>query len=115
MIAGSARTSGDRKIGESGGDRVKLQPLLWADDAARCAGADHEAVGRLQLLQATLLADIAMILLIAAVKLDQHLIGLGQRAGGLVGQPFEQGPAQRATLRLDVFDRDGAHQYTSLL
>jgi hypothetical protein len=49
--------------------------LRRRDHAARRAGADHELEGRLQLLAAAFVAQVAVVLLVAAVVLDQGLVG----------------------------------------
>ena len=68
------------------------------------ARADHEAVGRLQLRSAAFVAEVALVLLVAAVVLDQRLVVFAQRAGDRIGQAFEQRTAQAMAFVLDVFD-----------
>ena len=50
-------------------------------DAAGQARADHEAVGRLELLMLALGAQVAIVLHVAAVELDELRVGLADRAG----------------------------------
>jgi hypothetical protein len=79
----------------------------------RGAGADHERIVGLQFLPATLVAHVAIVLLVAAVIFDERLVALGQRAGDPVCERFLQGAAEAAALLFDVFYRVGRHQYTS--
>ena len=53
---------------------------------------------------ATLLADVAVVLLVAAVVLDQRLVVLAQGAGDRIGQALQQRAAQATALRLQLFD-----------
>src|SRR4030095_4073916 len=87
----------------------ELEPLLRRPRAAGRAGADHEAVGRLQLLQAAFLADVAVVLLVTAVVLDQGLVAVAKRAGDRVGERLQQRAAQASAGLLDVFDGMVAH------
>jgi len=93
-----------RMVAVAGGDGVQLEPLFGGDHPARGAGADHELVGRLQLLATALLAQVAVVLLVAAVVLDQGLVVLAQRAGERIGQALQQAAAQAVAAGLDVFD-----------
>jgi hypothetical protein len=95
------------------GDGIQLQPLRGVDHATRGAGADHETEGRLQLGQAARFAHVAVVLLVAAVVLDQGLVVIAQGAGDRVRQRGEQGAAQARAGPLDVLDRMRAHQYRS--
>ena len=60
---------------------VDSQPLLRRHDAARQTAAQHHRLTRLQLLGRTLGADIAVILLIHAVKADQQKVVAIKPAG----------------------------------
>ncbi|MCW0450427.1 hypothetical protein NB706_003261 [Xanthomonas sacchari] len=102
-----ARGDAQRVVAVGGGDGIELEPLRWIDHPARGARADHELIGRLQLLPAPLLAQIAVVLLVAAVVLDQGLIVLAQRPGDRIGQALQQRPAQALAVVLDVFDGVG--------
>ena len=64
---------------------------------------------RLELLPAALVADVAVVLLVGAVELDQALVLERQRTGDRIGQAFQQGAAQAAAVDLDVFDGRMAH------
>jgi len=61
---------------------------------------------RFELLQATLVAQVAIVLLVAAVELQQLVVGLADRAGDRIGQCFEQRSAQVAAVGLDAFEGD---------
>ena len=104
-----ARGDAQRVVGVLRSNGIQLQPLRWSDHAARRAGADHELVGRFQLLAATLIADIAVVLLIAAVVLDQGLVGLAQRTRNRIGQAVQQAATQALAFGFDVFDGVIAH------
>ena len=95
-----------------------------ADSASHCDGranaagqarARHEAVRGLELLQAPFLAQVAVVLQVGAVELDQRRVGVGQAAGERIEQAVFQRAAQAAARGLDAFDRGQrrAHQYTS--
>ena len=99
-------------LGVGGRDGVEFQPLRRRDHAARGAGADHEREVGFELLAAAHVAHVAVVLLVAAVILDEGLIVVGQRAGDLVRQRFDQRAAQTAALLFDVFDRVSAHLST---
>ena len=96
-------------VGPGGGDGVQLQPPRRGEHAARGADPDHELVRRLELLPAAFVAQVAVVLLVAAVELDQALVLERQRTGDRVGQAFQQGAAQAAAAGLDVFDGRMAH------
>ncbi len=99
-----ARGEAQRPVGVARRDRVERQPLLRGAHAAGQARADHETVGRLELLQAPLLAQVAIVLLVAAVELDQLRVVFAQRAGDGIGEALDQRAAQAAAGRLDVLD-----------
>ncbi len=98
-----------RVIGVVGGDRVQLQPLLRGDHAAGRARADHELVGRFELLPAALVAQVAVVLLVTAVVLDQGGVVLAQRSGERIGQALQQLPAQAPAVGFDCFNGMVAH------
>src|SRR3546814_5171435 len=62
-----ARGAAQAALGIRGGDGIELEPLRGRDHAAGGAGANHEAVRRLQFRQPALLAYVAIVLLVAAV------------------------------------------------
>ncbi|MMZ69090.1 hypothetical protein D1872_318620 [compost metagenome] len=53
---------------------VHHQPLLWRNDTTSCANAQHELIGRLQLLLLPFITQIPIILHIAAVVLHQTIV-----------------------------------------
>ena len=65
---------------------VERQPLCGRADTARHPHTDHEAVGRLELLPQAFAANIPVVLLIGAVKLEQHAIRRRHGACDVVGQ-----------------------------
>src|SRR3546814_8963039 len=89
-----ARGDAQAALGIRGGDGIEREPLRGRDHAAGGAGANHEAVRRLQFRQPALLAYVAIVLLVAAVVLDQRLIAFMQRGGDRVGQALQQRAAQ---------------------
>jgi hypothetical protein len=109
-LEGLARGDAQRVVGVARGDGVQLQPLGRRDHAARRAGADHELEGRLQLLAAAFVAQVAVVLLVTAVVLDQGLVRLAQRASHRIGQALQQRPAQPRAVALDVLDGMPGHQ-----
>ena len=82
---------------------VELQPLCRAQHAARNAHARHEGERRLQLLAAALVADVAIVLLIDAVKLHQLVVAEDNGAGDRIIQALADGAAQVVAVRLQRF------------
>ena len=110
-LEGLARGQAQRVVGEADGDGIQRQPLFGRDHATRSARANHEAVVRLQFLLATLFAQVAIVLLVAAVELDDGGVVLADGAGMAVRKALDQAAAQEAAALLDGFDvgRFGAH------
>lgn len=98
-----ARGDAQRMIGIAGGDAIQCQPLRGRDHPARRARADHELIRRFELLPPPLVANVAVVLLVAAVVLDQCLIVLTQRTGHRICQALFQRPTQAAAFGFDVF------------
>src|SRR6185312_10293605 len=69
--------------------------------------AQHESIRRLQLLPAPLVADVAIVLLIAAVELQQLGVVVADGTGERIGQTLGDAAAQEATDALDVFEMGG--------
>src|SRR5690606_9875490 len=86
-------------------DPVDREPLRRRQDTARQADADHEDVVGLELLLRALVADIAVVLLVYPVKLQELPIFLGDRAGHGIGERALDGAAQETARALDVLDR----------
>ena len=92
-------------------DAIEVQPLIRRADSRRNAGANHEAVRRLQTLPHTFAAEVTIVLLIDAVELRHRRVVLGDRAGDRINQTLGQSAPQVPALGLDTFDF--GHQYTS--
>ncbi len=97
---------------------MRKVPVAWVrarlDNASHCFGchhaarqarADHEAVGRLEFLVLTLGAQVAVVLHVAAVELDELRVGVADRARERIVQALDQRAAQAARGLLDDFDR----------
>ncbi len=109
-----SRRQSQRSVGVAARNFIERQPLLRGADPAGQAGADHETVGRLELLQPPLLAQVAIVLLIAPVELEELRIVLVQRPGNRIGEAVHDRSAQAPAGRLDALDgRELGHQYTS--
>ena len=103
-----------RAVGVATRDRIERQPLLRSAHSARQARTDHETVGRLEFLQTPLLAQVAVVLLVAAVQLQQLRVVFAQRTGDRIGQALHDRAAQPAARGLYLFNgRELGHQYTS--
>ena len=98
------RRDAQRPVGMAAGDLVQREPLRRRADAARQPRANHEAVRGLELLLAALLADVAVVLLVAAVELDQHGVVLADRAGQRIGEALDQRATQQPAVALDALD-----------
>ena len=92
-----------RAVGVVAGDAVELQPLLRRAHAARNAQADHEGERLLELLPRALRPEVAVVLQIHAVELDELLVVLGDGAGLGLGQAVGEGAAQIGAGFLDAF------------
>ena len=75
-------------------------PLRRGDNPTRQTAAQQHRVARLQLLRGTFSADIAVILLVHAVKTDQQEVIAVEAAGQAVVEIFRDGTAQEVTLTL---------------
>ena len=99
-----ARGQAQRPGGVGAGELRQRQPLLRRHHAAGQARADHEAVGRLELLVFAFGAQVAIVLHVAAVELDELRVGLADGAGQRIRQALDQRAAQAARRLLDDFD-----------
>ena len=81
---------------------VQLQPLLGRDDAARRADADHEVEGRLQPLPRPLVAEVAVVLHVRAVKLQQEVVAFRHGRRDPVFERLQDRAAEEIAGRLDV-------------
>ena len=82
---------------------VHRQILRAAEHAAGHAQARHEAVGLVQLALGALRPQVAIILQIDAVKLDQLLVVFGNRPARHLAESLGEGAAQKAAVGLDGF------------
>ena len=98
-LEGLSRRDAQGAVGIAAGDLVELQPLRGLTTPPGRRGADHEAVGRLEFLLATLVAQVAIVLLVATVELDQDRVVVADCAGVRVVQALDQGATQVAADR----------------
>mmetsp|Transcript_51627 Transcript_51627/g.154270 ORF Transcript_51627/g.154270 Transcript_51627/m.154270 type:complete len:398 (-) Transcript_51627:480-1673(-) len=82
-------------------DVVHGKPLLSRAVAARQAHTDHEAEGVLDAEFLALLAEVAVVLLVAAVELDELGVLEGHLASANVVESLLQGPSQLPSFVLD--------------
>ncbi len=98
-----------RAVGQLG-QAIERQPLLGRELAAGHRRPDHARVVERQLLRRPLAADVAVVLLVDPVELQQHLV-VAVEAVAAAGEVLGQGAAQEPALALDVLDahddRDG--------
>ncbi len=85
------------------GELVDHQPLGRGDDAAGQAGTQHDVVQGLQLLGGALGANVAVILLIHAVKADQLEVVAVEAASERVLEILLYGAAQKVALAFQTF------------
>ena len=86
-----------------GGELIDAQPLLWLNDAAWQAAAQHDVLQRLQLLPHALGTDVAVILLVHAVEADQLEIVSVEPTGESVTQIFTDGSLQVMAVAFQAF------------
>ncbi len=84
------------------GKLVDDLPLGRGDDPTRQARTQHDVVQRLQLLGGALWADVAVILLIHAVKADQLEVVAIEAAGERILQILLNGATQEVALALEA-------------
>jgi len=84
--------------------RIHRQPLRRRHHAARQAQAQEERVIGLQPGAAARLAHVAVVLLVAAVELQQLYVVGAQRAGDRIGETLAQRAAQVPAFALDPFE-----------
>ena len=88
-LEGLTRGQFDRSVGEVTGDVVHLQPLLRGGNATGNADTNHEGIRRLELVRTTVFAEVAVILLVGAVELEELPFVLGHRSGSHVGKTVD--------------------------
>ncbi len=104
---------------------MRSVPLAYrrasSSSASHCAGvqhaagqarADHEAVRGLELLAAPLLAQVAVVLLVAAVELDQHRVVLADAPVSGSAQAVGQRAAQQRLVALDALDGESCRPFS---
>ncbi len=84
------------------GELVNHLPLSRSNDAAGQTGTQHDVVQRLQLLRRALRADIAVILLVHAVKADQLEVVAIEAAGERILQILFYGAAQKVAFAFEA-------------
>jgi hypothetical protein len=104
-LEGLARGHSDGFAAVRLGELVDLQPLLRCADAARETNTHHEGERRLELLASSLVADVAVVLLVNAVELHELVALEGHSAGNLVEEVGRDLPAQVIALELQRFVR----------
>src|SRR5690606_31593105 len=78
---------------------IKLQPLRRRANTTWQPDTDHELIGRFQLLPATFITNIPIILLIDTVKLHQlHIVIRRDSASDTIKKTFRNGPSQIVAL-----------------
>src|SRR3546814_12224282 len=83
---------------------IECQPLFRGKYAARKACAHHEAVSGLQFAPAPLVAQVPIILLVAAVEFQQLVVIVADGARDRVAQPLFNGAAQKTAVAFDVLE-----------
>ena len=86
-----------------GGKLVDAQPLLRFDHATGQTAAQHHVLERLQFLRDTLGTDVAVVLLVHAVKADQLEIVAPESAREAILQVFANGPLQVGAAAFQAF------------
>ena len=85
------------------GQLVHFQPLRRCCDSGRHPHPQHETVKRFEFLLGAFGAQIAIILLIAAVEFDDHGVIGTDGAGVAIGKALFQAATQEIAARLDAF------------
>src|SRR3546814_17064685 len=83
---------------------IECQPLFRGKYAARKACAHHEAVSGLQFAPAPLVAQVPIILLVAAVEFQQLVVIVADGARDRVAQPLFYGAAPKTDVACDVLE-----------
>ena len=91
----------ERAIGIVGAKRIDVQPLLRGADPAGQTDAGHERIRRLELGLTAFTSDVAIVLLVNAMKLGELRVVRRQRTGRLIKQPLGNGAAQKVADLLD--------------
>ncbi|GJD69836.1 hypothetical protein MMMDOFMJ_2774 [Methylobacterium gnaphalii] len=102
ILEGLARRGPQRAVSVGGGEIIEDQPLPRRHHAAGDTQADHEAVGLLQLLLGALGPQVAIVLHVHAVELDELSVILGDGARGVLQQALGEAAAQVAAGDLEM-------------
>ncbi len=81
---------------------VEHQPLGRRDNAARRPNAEHEAVRRFEFLGRPLVAQIAVVLLVGAVELQQLCFAIRHGGREPIGQRLNDFATEVIAVELDV-------------
>jgi hypothetical protein len=103
-LEGLARRQPERIVPVSSCQRVEREPLRGRRDAARDTHPHHELVCGLQLLPRALGAQVAIILLVEAVKLGELRVVLRERASQPIGEALHERAAQVVAALLDALE-----------
>ena len=90
-----------RAVAPCAGDVIVGEIRLGGHDPTRDSGADHHHVVLVEAELAGLLAQVAVVLLIDTVELEDHL-GVVAEDAGVLEQLVAQGSAQAVAPRLDL-------------
>ena len=85
------------------------EPLLGGDAAAGHFGADHEAPGLFLFFLVAGGAEVAVVLLVAAVELEEDVFGVLDVGQGGVGEVFGEVAAEAVGCEFDFFDAGFGH------
>ena len=102
-LKGLAGRQLEGSVGVLEGDAVHLEPLRGRRDTTGDTHADHEGVGGLELLLASLAADVAVVLLVDPVEFGELLVVFVERPGRSVGETIEDAAAQVIARVFDAF------------
>ena len=91
----------ERAVGVVAAKRIHVQPLLRGADPAGQTDTGHEGIRRLELGLAAFSADVAVVLLVNAMKLGELRVVRRQRTGRVIKQPLGNGAAQKVAGLLD--------------
>ena len=104
VLEGLAVGEADRAVkSAAAGKFVYAQPLRGGDHAAGQAAAQHDVFEVVEFLVVAFAADVAVVLLVHAVKADKLEVVAVKAAGETVAQVFGDAAAQMAALAFEAF------------